>query len=134
MSDELNQKIAQISELLDQVKSPDKLAGLISLISNKSEEKSDEFSDSPPHLTHEVSKPKSNNSDDTLEMIMRVKKLLEGSKIQNDPRSDLLNSLKPFLSEKRQKSLTQCLSMLKMTALTKHLDEFDFLSKGGNGK
>jgi hypothetical protein len=127
MSDELSKKIAQISELLEQSKTPDKLAGLISLISNSVTEKSSDANESTTSSSQEA--PPSKSFDENIEMMMRIKKIMESVKKNNDPRADLLHSLKPFLSEKRQSSLTQCLNILKLTSLTKYIDDFDFLSK-----
>ena len=131
MSEELNQKMSQLTELLDQVKSSDKLSGILSMLTQNNDSK-DDNSESKSSAISELGSKKTDDDSINIESLLRIKKILESSKQTNDPKINLLNSLKPFLGDKRKTSLAKCMKMLKMTSLTKHMDDLDigFLKNG----
>lgn len=71
--------------------------------------------------TNNINNSKTNNSDMNFDMetIMKMKTVFEklNSK-KNDPRSNLLNSLKPYLRESRQGKVDEYMNLLKLTNLT----------------
>ena len=57
-----------------------------------------------------------NNID--METILKIKTIIENLNKKDDPRSNLLYSLKPYLRESRQKKLDQYVNLLKITQIT----------------
>ena len=57
-----------------------------------------------------------NNID--METILKIKTIIENLNKKDDPRSNLLYSLKPYLRETRQKKLDQYVNLLKITQVT----------------
>lgn len=64
----------------------------------------------------------SNTSDNAssidLETIMKIKSIIETLNTKNDPRSNLLYSLKPYLRKSKQSKLDQYANLLKITQMT----------------
>ena len=64
----------------------------------------------------------SNTSDNAssidLETIMKIKSIIEALNTKNDPRSNLLYSLKPYLRKSKQSKLDQYANLLKITQMT----------------
>ena len=60
------------------------------------------------------------------ETIMKIKSIMETLNKKDDPRSNLLYSLKPYLRESKQKKLDQYVNLLKIT-------EISNLFKNGKG-
>lgn len=53
-----------------------------------------------------------------IETIMKMKTIMEALNKNNDPRSNLLYSLKPYLRESRQKKIDQYVNLFKITSIT----------------
>ena len=64
-----------------------------------------------------------------IETILRMKKMIEKMNNKNDPRSNLLQSLKPYLNDSRKSKVDQYINLMNMS---KVLDVFPFL--GGEQK
>ena len=60
----------------------------------------------------------SNNSSIDFETILKIKSLMEAMNTKNDPRSNLLYSLKPYLRESKRSKLDQYANLLKITQVT----------------
>lgn len=52
------------------------------------------------------------------ETILKIKSIMENLNKKDDPRSNLLYSLKPYLRENRQRKLDQYVNLLKITQIT----------------
>ena len=74
-----------------------------------------------------------NNSQDTtnsstsgidFETIMRMKSIIDKMNIKDDPRSKLLQSLKPYLKESRQSKIDQYIQLMNMS---KVMEVFPFM-------
>lgn len=63
------------------------------------------------------------------ETIMKIKSIMETLNKNDDPRSNLLYSLKPYLRESRQKKLDQYVNLFKITKVTSL-----FKNEKGDGK
>lgn len=124
MSDDLNKKIMQIADLLGKESMPDNVKGLLGLLASSmgSGESAPKSSETPAVKTERSEK---NEFDDNLEMIRKVKKVMEKVNTRNDPRINLLNAIKPFLNNKRQKRLGNCIKILYMSNLAGYIDEHD---------
>ncbi|MCX8129045.1 MAG: hypothetical protein N3I35_02970 [Clostridia bacterium] len=125
MSDDLNKKLKQITDILGQDNMPDNVKGLLSLLTNpnnKEESVSPKVTE-PPSPREE--KSERSELDENMEMIRKVRKVMDKLNINNDPRVNLLTAIKPFLNSKRQKKLGNCIKMLQMSSLTKLVDDQD---------
>lgn len=124
MSDDLNKKIKQITDILSQDGLPDNLKGILSMLgsSNDSSQSQEKQESAPPENEEKAIKP---DNDDSMEMVRKIKKVMDSMRVNNDPRINLLTAIKPFLNLTRQKRINSCVKMLHMASLTKYMDEFD---------
>lgn len=60
----------------------------------------------------------SNNSSIDIDTILKIKSVMEKMNTKNDPRSNLLYSLKPYLRESKRSKLDQYANLLKITQVT----------------
>lgn len=152
MSDDLGNKIKQIADILSREDLPDNLKSLLSLLGNSSgkenntsdsnetlKNNSNTDSGKPEDRSFEKSQEKSSEknsdinsgrnsdteSDLNMDMIRKIKKVLDNINVKNDPRVALLTSLKPFMNKNRQKKINNCIQMLTMSKVIRSLDESD---------
>lgn len=124
MSDDLSKKIKQITDLLSQENMPENLKGLLSLLAGPGgKEETQTKPVDPPALT-ENNQNKS-EVDDNVEMMRKIKKVMDRLNTNNDPRINLLNAIKPYLNTRRQKKLDSCIRLLQVTSLAKLMEESD---------
>lgn len=126
MSDDLNKKIKQITDVLSQENLPDNLKGLLSLLggsSNSSEDKRDEPSSKNNETNSKEKEPVRNELEDNVEMLRKVKTVMDKLNTTNDPRINLLFAIRPFLNNKRQKKLSNCINLLRVSSLAKLVEE-----------
>ena len=97
--------------------SPEAINNIMNMIKNNNKDNSSE------------STSNSANSID-METIMKLKTVLEKVNTRDDPRSNLLLSLKPYLKESRKSKVEQYIQLFNMT---KFLDIFNNMS-GGEAK
>lgn len=130
MSDDLNKKIKQITDILGQENIPDNLKGLLSLLaSSGGKEDSSTEREQPgkvedPHTPKE-DKPRRSEMEESIEMVRRIKTIMDRVNTNSDPRINLLSAIKPFLNASRQKRISSCIKLLHVSSLTKYMDEFD---------
>ncbi len=128
MSDDMGDKIKQIAEMLGGQDSnsgiPDNVKGLLNMFmssnSSKDETSSDDNSSEREKPSEESSKA---DTDDLADMARKMKKAMNLLNTNNDPRVNLLNAIKPYLNDNRQKKLQKCMKIIKIGSLTKMLDE-----------
>ncbi|HEX2927255.1 MAG TPA: hypothetical protein VHP38_13520 [Ruminiclostridium sp.] len=127
MSDDMGDKIKQIAEMLGQNSNsgiPDNVKGLLNMFmsssNSKDENSSDESSSEENNRSEEHPKA---DTDDLTDMTRMMKKAMNMLNTANDPRVNLLNAIKPYLNNKRQKKLQTCLKIIRIGSLTKVLDE-----------
>ena len=122
MSDDLNNKIKQITDILGQDKIPENVQGLLSLLagalnnedsSGKANEKSQ-----PREVSSEQPEARENN-----DFTYRAKKAMDRLGTNADPKINLLLAIKPFLSTKRQQRVGNCIKVLNLSRLTSLLDD-----------
>ena len=70
-----------------------------------------------------------NNSSIDFETIMKMKSIIDKINVKDDPRSNLLQSLKPYLNENRKSKVDQYIQLMNMS---KVLEVFPFM--GGDLK
>ena len=59
-----------------------------------------------------------NNSSLDLETILKIKNIIEAMNNNDDPKSNLLYSLKPYLRKNKQAKLDQYINLLKISQVT----------------
>ncbi|EGD47443.1 hypothetical protein Cpap_2026 [Ruminiclostridium papyrosolvens DSM 2782] len=127
MSDDMGDKIKQIAEMLGQDSNsgiPDNVKGLLNMFmsqnSSKDETSSDDTSSEKENPSEDSSRA---DTDDLADMARKMKKAMNLLNTNNDPRVNLLNAIKPYLNDNRQKKLQNCMKIIKIGSLTKMLDE-----------
>lgn len=125
MSDDLNKKIKQITDILGQENMPDNIKGLLSLLAGSSSQNQPEEPKPVDLVPRKEDRTVRSEMEDNLEMIRKVKKLMDGMNRKDDPRINLLSAVRPFLNSTRQKKLNNCLKLLQMHNITKYIDEQD---------
>jgi len=137
--EELNAKIKQIAQMLGQenVKVPDNLGNIISMLANSSsKEPSPQKEEEQPPPQHDdrpkkEEAPSQNNIDDNVEMMRKVKTIMESMRNMNDPRINLLTAIRPFLNASRQKKISNCIKLFQMTQVTRMITEMEKDNYGG---
>ena len=124
MSDDINKKIKQITDILGQENIPDNFKGLLNMLSSQSEsEESPQKPVDSPLVRDE--KPQRNELEENVEMVRRIKKIMDHVNTNNDPRVNLLNAVRPFLNNTRQKKVNNCIKLLQMASISRILDDSD---------
>jgi hypothetical protein len=117
MSDDLNKKIKQIADALNQEDMPENLKELISLFAN-SMGSSDKLSEeNQADNTHKIPSEKS-ELEENMDMIRKIKKVMDRINSSSDPRISLLTALKPFVGSKRQAKINNCINLLRISSLS----------------
>lgn len=131
--EELNTKFKQIAQMLGQenVKVPDNLGSIISMLTNSSskEQTPQKSEEQPPPQQDNKRKseepPIQNNMDDNLEMMRKIKTIMDNMRNINDPRINLLTAISPFLNNSRQKKISNCIKLFQMTQVTRMMTEME---------
>jgi hypothetical protein len=125
MSEDLNKKKKQITDILGQENMPDNIKGLLSLLAQSPPQGEKESPKPAPVNEVKEERPVKNEFEENLEMIRKIRNIMDRINPRDDPRINLLNAVKPFLNSQRQKKLGNCVKLLQMHNLTKYLDEND---------
>lgn len=136
-----NEDMSNILEKLNNVAgsnnniSPDMVNNLFNMINNSSNSQNintstDNSSNQSYTNTSSNSQENSfNNNGIDLETIMRMKTIIDKMNTKDDPRSNLLQSLKPYLNDSRKSKVDQYIQLMNMS---KVIDVFPFV--GGDKK
>jgi len=112
VSQDMEKNLSQIKDLLSGGNPQDSIKNVLSLLGKQNPE-----TDSK-EKSEDNNKNSSNPFDtETLQMFFKIKQVLDASQKGSDPREKLLNSLKPYLNDKKKEKLADCLMILKMTNL-----------------
>lgn len=114
--------------------SPDMVNNLLNMFNNTSNNNGN--SNSSNEHTSQSSDTSSNNQDSSFnssgidfETIMRMKSIIDKMNIKDDPRSNLLQSLKPYLKDSRKSKVDQYIQLMNMSKVMEM-----FSSMGGDKK
>ena len=106
--------------------SPDIVNNLMNMLNNSS-------NNSGTSETNNYSQPQSNNSNSNsnidIDTILRMKSVIDKINLKDDPRSNLLESLKPYLKESRRNKVDQYVQLMNMS---KVMENFNFFNGGNN--
>jgi len=133
MGDDLSQKFAQISELLNQEGMADNIKGLIGMLANstdtkdtspKEQDTANDIQDIPRKNESSGKSQNSSELEDNLEMMRQVQRVMEVMRsTKDDPRMNLLNAIRPYLNSSRQKKVSNAMRILQMTSVTKLMEK-----------
>lgn len=133
MSEDLSKKLEAIADILNKDGVSENIANILSSLlasggASDSASSSSSGGSAPkaaPQANDSPSSPQSKpqNAQDTFEMFRKLSKLIDKTIPANDPRINLLNSLKPFVSNKRQQKINNCINILRMSSITRLLEE-----------
>lgn len=122
MSDDLGKKIRQITDMLGQEGMADNLKDLIGMLATSGSKE-----ETPPKpaevLPSKEEKPVRTESDENMEMMRKIGKIMDGISPNSDPRINLLYAIRPFLNNTRQKKLNNCVKILQMSRLAGFIDK-----------
>ena len=108
--------------------SPDMVNNLFNMLNNSnSSNNANNSSDSSNSNNNQSNENNSNGID--IETIMRMKSIIDKMNVKDDPRANLLQSLKPYLKESRQSKVDQYIQLMNMS---KVMEVFPFM--GGDKK
>lgn len=114
--------------------SPDMVNNLLNMFNNASNNGNN--SNSSNEHTSQSSDTSSNNQDSSFnssgidfETIMRMKSIIDKMNVKDDPRSNLLQSLKPYLKDSRKSKVDQYIQLMNMSKVMEM-----FSSMGGDKK
>ena len=132
MSENLSKKLEAIADILNKDGVSENIANILSSLlssggASDSASSSSSGGSAPKAApqANDSSSPQSKpqNAQDTFEMFRKLSKLIDKTIPANDPRINLLNSLKPFVSNKRQQKINNCINILRMSSITRLLEE-----------
>lgn len=140
--DELNTKFKQIAQMLgkENVNVPDNLGSILSMLASSTpkEQTPSKQEEQPPPTESKSTKEdllpnntttntnnNNNNMDDNMEMMRKVKVVMDSMRNVNDPRVNLLTAISPFLNNTRQKKIGNCIKLFQMTQMTRMMSEME---------
>lgn len=116
MADNMNITPEMINNFVNMLKNTD----------NNTNENNTDFNNLGNILSNFTSAPDSDNNSNSsnnntsidFDTILKIKAIMETMNSKNDPRSNLLYSLKPYLRESKRSKLDQYANLLKITQVT----------------
>ena len=122
--DNVSELLKKFSQMMENGNIPDNVKNLF----NNSQQSTDDSSyNNTSEDSNENTNPDSNNSFNIdFETLMKIQQIMNQMKNEkNDPRTNLLLSLKPYLKDNRKQKIEQYINIFKMTKI------IDLLNKNG---
>lgn len=141
MAEDMNSLFKQVQNMVDSGNIPKDLQNMVNQFSkNSSKNEKEEDKKEPtisPEMINSISNLFQNSSKDErnkdsssfgdsgidINTLMKMKHIIEAMNQKDDPRSNLLYSLKPYLRESRKNKLDQYVSLLNMTKIADVMKE-----------
>lgn len=113
MSEDMSNLMNQISNMIKNNEIPDEIKNMMNSLSSNSQNSSE--SSSPQDTSSPSSSENSTMPEFDIATIMKMKKIMDSMKEnRNDPRANLLKSLKPYLKESRKEKVDQYIQLFGM--------------------
>lgn len=127
MSEDMGEKIKQIAEALggNSANMPDNMKGILNMLMSSTSSKEEGSSDDRSQKPETKESSSNTNSDDLADMSRKMKKAMNLLSTGSDPRVNLLNAIRPYLNQNRQRKLQTCLKLIKLGSLTKLMDDVE---------
>ena len=103
MAEDISDLINNVKKMVDSNAIPDNVKDVLNTISSSKNSSEKQIN--------------SNNLNIDIDTIIKMKTIIESINSSNDPRSNLLNSLKPYLRESRKSKLDQYINLLNMSKI-----------------
>lgn len=124
MSEDLGKKIKQLTDILGQEKLPDNLKELLTLLTSSST-KEETSSRADNGINNDNTRPERSEIEENVEMIRKVKKIMDRLNKTSDHRVNLLTAIKPFVNKKRQEKISACINLLQISNFSGFINEND---------
>ena len=129
MAEDMSDIIKQVSQMLNNDTIPDNLKDIMNNLSNNSNDdisSNQTQSNNQTESNDDTSQGESSNGFDIdIGTILKMKTVMESLNSNDDPRSNLLMSLKPYLKDSRKQKVDQYSKLLGMTKM------FELFNKDG---
>ena len=125
MSDDLGKKVQQIAQMLGQENVPDNLKELVTLLATSLGSKENDAVQTDSTETVTAGMPEPENPVINSEELNTARNALDRLNTGIDPRINLLYAIKPFMNNKRQKKIGNCIQLLKVASLSRLLNEHE---------
>lgn len=129
---------ANVKKMVDSGNIPDDIKNMMKNIQNNNNSNSNTNSESPfnnisPEMLNNLgnmlnsntpnSNKSSNNFNLDMNTIMKMKSIMENMNSKNDPRANLLYSLKPYLRDSKKEKLDQYVNMLNVSKIAEIMNQ-----------
>lgn len=116
MSDDISEMMQRMSEMLKNNEIPDNVKSIINNLSSKSSEANISSENSNSFNKNSTSENSNSDFPDIdLNTMLKMKSIIDSmNKQQNDPRANLLRSLKPYLKPSRKEKVEQYIKLFSM--------------------
>lgn len=115
-NEDMSELFNKFSNMINEGNIPDEMKSILSSLSSNNSETGTNSDSSDSDFSN-----KSSNSSIDLETLMKMKAIMEKMNNTNDPRSNLLLSLKPYLKDSRKEKIDQ---YIKLFGMSKVLEMF----------
>ena len=127
-NEDMSELFGKFSNMVKEGNIPDEMKNILSsLSSNSSSESSSNSDDSNVRASDSSNSSDSSSPSIDFETLLKMKSVMEKLNNNNDPRSNLLLSLKPYLKDSRKEKIDQ---YIKLFGMSKVLEVFN--STGGD--
>ena len=116
MSDDISEMMQKMSEMLKNNEIPDNVKSIINNLSSKSSEANTSSENGNSFNKNSTSENSNSDFPDIdLHTMLKMKSIIDSmNKQQNDPRANLLRSLKPYLKPSRKEKVEQYIKLFSM--------------------
>ena len=115
-NEDMSELFNKFSNMINDGNIPDEMKNILSSISSSNSQNN----------SNQNNSNNSANSSIDFETLMKMKSIIEKMNNKNDPRSNLLLSLKPYLKESRQEKIDQ---YIKLFGMSKVMEMFNSTNK-----
>ena len=131
MNEDMSDMIKNLSNMLNSKDMPDDIKNIINnFSSNNKNSNAEDISSANKHSTNTSSSE--SNSDIDIGMILKMKKIMDSMKNnKDDPRANLLLSLKPYLKNSRQEKVEQYIKLFNMSKVFEVINPLGGDNKNG---
>ena len=131
MNEDMSDMIKNLSNMLNSKDMPDDIKNIINnFSSNNKNSNAEDISSANKHSSNTSSSE--SNSDIDIGMILKMKKIMDSMKNnKDDPRANLLLSLKPYLKNSRQEKVDQYIKLFNMSKVFEVINPLGGDNKNG---
>ena len=126
MADDISKMFDNVKKIVDNGNIPDNLKDLLKNLNSSNDDISSLISNSKSSSSESSNSNKTNNINMDIKTFIKMKNIIDTINKKDDPRANLLHSLKPYLRESRKEKIEQYVNLLNMTKIA------DILKKENN--